>query len=576
MNWLCFYYSIYSKYSRLRFFQKFKKSNICFFLFLIAIVIYYIHLKSLDSNCLQNGREWIEMKNDIFFRKSSAKYFLEDKKLQILFIRKQDSMTNITELLFNFTVKYKNHLITKLQDRSEQETNELIIFFNIRQYQDFILNARLDLQQLLGISEEIDLDELQIHFSIQVLVAHLFWRTRIQSGPIKANVVGHFRRKQPTQETRAVVCTEPLFLERKDFASLAWWIELVKMSGYKKVVLYNNSIPNDRTFNDLFRQNEHFIEIRQLKCLPNFIDPKKDKYLSHYKEFIGGEWHIDNVHFLGFDAIANNECLYSHSNTADLVLVQDNDEAFLAPRLDKFNTLSKTFAFLSQKENSFSANKQAFPTRGDCTTNDADYLSTFLRKEVYSRKGVDRDHSFFFQNTIYANSELVEIIFDQISAIDILEKGFPIKLKIRQEYKPVDKMYSSANYGADFVLVINNAHELNYARNMLDVYTNLIKPFLAKNKEAISRVPQDYKRFYFFTQPLVLPQYGKSLTNLESSTFSDPHRPNGKVFELEEHFMSHFRSIAILERKQVSIKSFNVDFNYFFCYFQSLIERFGR
>ena len=128
------------------------------------------------------------------------------------------------------------------------------------------------------------------------------------------------------------------------------------MSGFKRVVLYNNSIPNDESFNNLFRKNKNFIEIHELKCLRNFFNPRYDKYLSHYNEFVSGsgEWNMYNYHFLGFDAIANNECLYSHSNDANLVLIQDNDEVLLAPRLQKFNTLSKTIAFLSQKENSFS------------------------------------------------------------------------------------------------------------------------------------------------------------------------------------------------------------------------------
>ena len=364
---------------------------------------------------------------------------------------------------------------------------------------------------------------------------------------------------------------EPLFLERKDFASLAWWIELVKMSGFKRVVLYNNSIPNDESFNNLFRKNKNFIEIHELKCLRNFFNPRYDKYLSHYNEFVSGsgEWNMDNYHFLGFDAIANNECLYSHSNDANLVLIQDNDEVLLAPRLQKFNTLSKTIAFLSQKENSFSTNKQAFPTRGDCNMN-AGYLSSHFHNEVYSRQGVDQDHSFFFQNIVYVNDELIEIIFEQINAIDISKSGFPIKLKIKQDLKP-DKQYPNEIFGAKFVFVINNLDELNYARNMLDVHTNLIKPYLRK---AISSVPEEYKRFYFFTKPLVSYRHGKSLTNLDSSTFSDPHRPNGKVYELEDYYMSHFRRIAVLEKIEVSIKSFIVDFNYFFCYFQPMLEDF--
>ena len=102
----------------------------------------------------------------------------------------------------------------------------------------------------------------------------------------------------------------------------------------------------------------------------------------------------------------------------------------------------------------------------------------------------------------------------------------------------------------------------------------MVKPFFNENKDKLEIVPNEYKRFYFFRRPLVLPQFGKSLTNLDSTSSSDPHRPINDLVLLDDYYMSHFRSIAKFEKIDVSIDSVVFDFNYFFCYFQPIYERF--
>ena len=235
---------------------------------------------------------------------------------------------------------------------------------------------------------------------------------------------------------------------------------------------------------------------------------------------------------------------------------------------------------MRQPSNRFSLNRKAFPSRGNCQMNkSSDYFSEYLKHNIYKRLNLNANSSLFFQNCVYANSNLMQSIFDQISLINFNneehENKFPIRLKIVHKSKSNDKLYQNTKFGqANFNLVINDMQDLIYAQNLLDIHVNLVKPFLNENKDKLEIVPDEYKRFYFFRRPLVLPQYGKSLTNLDSASSSDPHQPLNGLVLLDDYCMSHFRSTALYESIDVSIDSVVFDFNYFFCYFQPIYERF--
>ena len=169
----------------------------------------------------------------------------------------------------------------------------------------------------------------------------------------------------------------------------------------------------------------------------------------------------------------------------------------------------------------------------------------------------------------------MQIIFEQLSMINFIKTKLPIKLKIIQEYVSKDPIYQNPNYGANFTLVINSTQDLIYARNLLNIYVNLVQPFLENNKKTLSKLSDDFMRFYFFRSPLVLPEYGKAFTNLDTATDSGPHGPKD-VFILEDYYISHFRSIAILERNEALIDTIVFDFNYFFCYVQPIIQRISK
>ncbi len=136
-------------------------------------------------------------------------------------------------------------------------------------------------------------------------------------------------------------------------------------------------------------------------------------------------------------------------------------------------------------------------------------------------------------------------------------------------------MYQDPNYGANFTITIGNMKQMYYARNLLDIYLNLIKPFLDENKEVLGNFSSDFKRFHYFRHPLANPGYGKSFTNLDTAVYSGPHGPP-HALGTSDYYLSHFRRISIFPKIHAPIDSVVFDFNYFFCYFQPIFEKLKR
>jgi hypothetical protein len=319
--------------------------NLCVFISLVSILYYFdypLSTPQLSSSPLLSSPnlpyscytslEWIDLDNETYLRTNTSKYFHDEKKFVVIFTSKANTIYNNKVFELNFNIKYKNKIFNKHQDKYE-----LVSFFNIRHYQDFILFVKLNLSEVIN-ERIIDLAQLRIETVILLKIPRK--NVSMISPSIKTNI-GYFRDRNIGRPKEAVVCTEPLFLEDKDASSLSWWIEMTKLAGYKKIVIFNNSVVNTYTFENLFETHKHYVEIKQFRCLPNFIHPEKGQYLTNYKEFISGEWKFENVHFLGLDGIANNECLYENSYESNLVMIQDNDESFLVPRLENFDTLPK-------------------------------------------------------------------------------------------------------------------------------------------------------------------------------------------------------------------------------------------
>ncbi len=61
--------------------------------------------------------------------------------------------------------------------------------------------------------------------------------------------------------------------KKDSFSDLKWWIQMQKKLGFDKLHLCDHMIEKDSTFTRLLEQHKEFLEMDQLKCIPNLKNP---------------------------------------------------------------------------------------------------------------------------------------------------------------------------------------------------------------------------------------------------------------------------------------------------------------
>ena len=77
----------------------------------------------------------------------------------------------------------------------------------------------------------------------------------------------------------SILCSKVYYFDQSYEKIFEWWIEMSKLNGYDKLVIFNNSLP----FRDLFRKYEGFVEVVQFQCLPNFFSSNVTKIKPPFK-----------------------------------------------------------------------------------------------------------------------------------------------------------------------------------------------------------------------------------------------------------------------------------------------------
>ena len=125
------------------------------------------------------------------------------------------------------------------------------------------------------------------------------------------------------------------------------------------------------------------------------------------------------------------------------------------------------------------------------------YLKLDLIEEIFvSLETTFKNSSLFTRNfSNFINSSLNNNSF-QMNA----SSNFPIKIKIEKKHEAAKSKgftYASKAYDASFNIVIDNDEDLKYARNLLGLYTHLIKPYLKENEEVLRSVSERSTRFLY-------------------------------------------------------------------------------
>ncbi len=113
-----------------------------------------------------------------------------------------------------------------------------------------------------------------------------------------------------------MICNKGVHLTKEsDYLSLRWWIELNREIGYEKIFISNQSIENDPSFHELFKQHSDFVELGTLKCIPNLQDIKEFSNFTYLKKYSILVYSLDNYGILKFEllnVLIMNECYLSN------------------------------------------------------------------------------------------------------------------------------------------------------------------------------------------------------------------------------------------------------------------------
>ena len=191
--------------------------------------------------------------------------------------------------------------------------------------------------------------------------------------------------------------------------------------GYDKLVIYNNSIPDTENFRRLFTDQKTSLEVVPLNYLPNLLDSRQNNtYFRHMEELYkhGQEFSGSSILYWGIENMAMNECLFGYSNRAHLLLVIDNDETFIAPKLAQFANEHRIYEYLSDADMSTKKSVSLFGSQ--YLTNEkcrqAPNLRLYLEK-LYAENNVAQDDSLYLPQVLFLKEDLVEEIFVQLEIL---------------------------------------------------------------------------------------------------------------------------------------------------------------
>ena len=208
-------------------------------------------------------------KGHIFIKKSASWYFIDRNFIQLFFISK-------------FYVNPKIKIGIVIQNAYGDVSHERIIktftlslmpmwrekkFYRLYSLRVKLNNDIITLDSQLFANITINQDTSNLH------LVKLRYRSK--------NEVDHAKSK-------SMVCVKNYRLEMDSLSTIQWWLSINKKIGFEKIVIYNNSISNG--FDKLFSNFKDLVEIRNMQCIPNFVNKISGKYIRLVK--MRGNIHI--------------------------------------------------------------------------------------------------------------------------------------------------------------------------------------------------------------------------------------------------------------------------------------------
>jgi len=398
-------------------------------------------------------------------------YYFTDKELLNLNFLKRTSYENFTNLAVNLTINIRgypvlHHVLTNFAYTSKASC---FIYKWVTMSKNFSLESIIPTGYIYG--------NFRDDIKIQLTVTDTNLDSDRNIIPVKVKqfyYTGH--------EEKTIICSKAYYLTGSLSNDFEFWIELSKYQGYDKLVLYNNSIENTLKYRQVISRNQGFIELIDYQCLPNFYE------IDGTPEFIDFEYietFLDTSslnHQIFFEKITQNECYWENKDKYKNIAVLDHDEAVIPIALRKKNWLESEISSLLNRKTS------------KCASRNINSYLRFLKKEL---RTVDPVVSFHFLMGVYVGNGLVDLILNEVAAhIANITRIMDV---IRVPVFYLNDKNPMARKGLNFTVLILNTENLEYARYLVKLWLDVIKPFLNANKFVLHNLSETFCRFFTLT-----------------------------------------------------------------------------
>jgi hypothetical protein len=500
-----------------------------------------IFLKQKKIN--QCELEWYKLSENTFVRKNFSFYYPDLNKIKIYLERKRGASNNFKLLI---TIKSK-----ELNNSIKQELDRVYYYpirFDTHEYSFGYIEANLNYLNKI--------DSYQ-NLNIQVVARS----NSFCSEPI--NLIVKYFNATPINNNNnikkySILCSKLYFRSNSFLQYYEWWININKINGFDKIVLFNNSYGSE--FDNLFEKYKNLVQIVQYQCLPNFINNITQKPFINFFEFNPLFNKNPDKYHEHFECAAFNECLNANRDKYKYIAIIDDDEAII-PRRPYTNELT---------ESSYQ-NYESFEEKNDPITNKPTKLIPYL-EGLKSEFKLNSQESFGFRWAPYMKNKHIKIIFNEIEKIS-QSKSFNHTLLIQD----------SNDLKLCFKLTIKNEQDFKYAKYLYEMHLKYIEPFFKNNSQILNSVPEPYTRFYYFNgkETVFHSWYFKHIHDASEAFKVSTHLPENRVSSSLNvpvnlghvtHFREDYREAYQWKQKEIPIKELFFDFVYFNNYFKPILK----
>ena len=343
---------------KLRRLFRFNRSNFQFILFLLIGLVLVIHYKLIHKTNSPNlkygevfdddyddqrkfnifgvkrNEEWEQLTRFIFFKRSASYYFIDQSILRLFFV-------SLSGIEHNMYIQLK---IIK-SENNESATfriNKLNIKYELKTdvYDFCSINANYNLSNNFNSFSNLNPNKL---ISMEV---HLVDQNSglITQYPIDIKI--KYLKSNPKSERKKkgyAICNKCFQIKDNDtdsYKTYEWWLELNKRMGYDRAILCNVSMPNTPEYNNVFNNYKDFIEIHELKYIPNLIhnfssirkineNGQSSSYFRNYSELKDKVGNFSFKYSGVFQNLRINECYLDNVDKYEYIAVIDIDELFI-------------------------------------------------------------------------------------------------------------------------------------------------------------------------------------------------------------------------------------------------------